>query len=106
MAKQDDVAGLTDDAINGKTPPSPKVAEWVHGRISSDKPTDIHHRIGTGPGDAAKGSHTHDGTDSMPLWDEGEDVLTNITSSATGAQIATAVNAINALLREKGAGGA
>jgi hypothetical protein len=106
MANQDDLGGLTEDGINGKTPPSPKVADWLHGRVSVDKPTDLHHRIGTGQADAASGAHTHDGANSMPLWDEGADVLANLPASPTLAQVSTAVNAINALLRQKGAGGA
>lgn len=105
MASQDDDFGLTDDAINGKTPPSQKVIDWLHGRVSTQKATDIHHRLGTADTDASPGNHTHDGKNSYPLFSE-NDILTDISNTATGTQIATAVNKINALLRQLGAGGA
>jgi hypothetical protein len=105
MANQDDVFGMSDSAVDGKTPPSEKVVGWFHGRVSTSKPSDVHHRLGFGPGEASPGPHRHDGKDSLPLFDATEIVLTDISNTATGTQIATAVNAINAALRRLGAGG-
>lgn len=104
MAEQGDVFGENDEAINGKKPPSKKFVEWMHGQAGTQSPTDIHHRLGTGDTDASPGNHTHDGKNSFPLFSE-NDILTDISNTATGTQIATAVNKINALLRQLGAGG-
>lgn len=103
MANEDDTFGMNDEAINGKKPPSQKFVEWLHGQVSTKRPTDIHHRLGTSDEDASPGSHTHDGKNSMPLFTK-DLVLTDISNTATGTQIATAVNAINAALRRLGAG--
>jgi hypothetical protein len=96
---------LADDdgsSVDGKAPPPAKVLDWVHGNASTDA-NSIHHRLGTQENDASPGNHRHRGTDSYALFDDG-DILTDISNTATGAQIASAVNAINALLRELGAG--
>jgi hypothetical protein len=103
MAQQDDVFGMNDEAVNGKTPPSQKVVDWFHKRVSTSKATDFHHMIGTGPTDAASGEHDHDGKNSKRLWTE-ETILTDLTALSTMTQVADAVNAINAALRAKGAG--
>lgn len=103
MANEDDTFGTNDDAINGKKPPSKKFVEWLHGQASTSNPSDLHHRQGTGPEEVSPGNHTHDGKNSMPLFTK-DLVLGDISNTATGTQIATAVNAINAALRQLGAG--
>lgn len=103
MASFDQFAKDDGSSIDGVAPPPAKVLDWLHGNADTDSPQGIHHRIGTNPGDAASGEHRHRGRDSFPLFDA-TDVLTDISNSATGTQIATAVNAINALLRKVGAG--
>lgn len=102
MANQDDVFGMTDEAINGKTPPSQKVADWFHKRVSTQKATDLHHQLGTGPTEASPGDHDHDGKNSKRLWDE-ETVLTDLSPGATDEQMRVAINALNAAIRAKGA---
>lgn len=95
---------LADDdgsSVDGKAPPPAKVADWLHGNVSTDA-TSLHHRLGTQENDASPGDHRHRGIDSFPLFDDG-DVLVDISNTATGTQIATAVNKIHALLRELGA---
>lgn len=104
MANQEDIFGLSDSAVDGKTPPSQKVIDWLHGRVSTRKKTDLHHPIGFGETDAASGDHTHDGKNSKTLFNPDLLILTDISNTATGTQIATAVNAINAALRQIGAG--
>ena len=103
MASFDEFAKDDGSSIDGLAPPPAKVLDWFHGNADTESPLGLHHRIGTGPGDAASGEHRHRGRDSLPLFDE-TDVLTDISNTATGTQIATAVNAINALLRQLGAG--
>lgn len=104
MANQDDIGGLTDESINGKTPPSQKVVDFLHGQASTKKPTDLHHRLGFTSEDAAPGDHTHDGKNSKGLFTPEVTTLTDISNTATGTQIAAAVNALNAALRLLGAG--
>lgn len=102
MAAQDDVFGMTDDSVNGKKGPSRKIIDWFHQQVSTQNDSDVHHPLGFGPGEASRGDHTHDGKNSKPLW--GDDVeLHDVTVSSTAAQIADAINAINAALRQKGA---
>lgn len=102
MANQDDVFGLNDESINGKTPPSQKVADWFHKRVSTQKATDVHHSIGTGPTEAAAGDHDHDGKNSKRLWNE-ETVLTDLSPGATDDQMRQAINKLNEAIRSKGA---
>jgi hypothetical protein len=105
MANQDDAFGLSDDAINGKTPPSRKVVDWLHTQVSTEKDTDLHHRIGFGETDASRGDHDHDGENSMPLWDENEVVLNTLAGGATLGTVIDRVNEIILAMRQKGAGG-
>lgn len=92
-----DLASTDDASIEGLAPPSSKVVDFLHGNASTTEPTDIHHRIGYGPTDAARGDHSHDGVDSPGLFTG--TTFTDITAVATGAQIAAAVNALNAAMR-------
>lgn len=102
MANQDDVFGLNDEQINGRTPPSQKFIDWLHKRVSTQKATDVHHPIGTGPTEAAAGDHDHDGKNSKRLWNE-ETVLTDLSPGATDDQMREAINKLNAAIRAKGA---
>ena len=88
-------------ATDGRQPPSPKVIDWIHARASTGRKNDLHHRIGFGIGDVADGRHTHNGKDSVSLW-EGA-TLTDLAGGATLADTITKVNQIIALLRQKGA---
>jgi hypothetical protein len=85
--------------IEGQTPPSEAVVDFIHGRASTTRPEDLHHTLGTGQVQASPGNHQHNGKDSKFVLDGANVTLTDITAGATGAQIATAVNAINALFR-------
>ena len=85
--------------VDGQAPPSEAVADWLHGRASTTRPEDIHHRIGFGSTEASPGNHQHNGKDSKMILDGANVTLSDITAAATGAQIATAVNAINAVFR-------
>lgn len=105
MAAQDDTFGLTDESINGKTPPSRKVLDWLHVKVSTEKDTDTHHTVGTRRNQVSRGDHDHDGENSLPLFDDLETQLPDLAGGATLAQVITAVNLINAALRSKGAGG-
>lgn len=98
----DDLAGLSDTSMDGRPPPTQKFLDWLHGKASTKRREDVHHALGFGPLDAAAGDHTHNGKDSPGLFAP-DVVLVDITPTATGAQIATAVNALNALMRAKGA---
>lgn len=103
MALFDEFAKDDGSSVDGLAPPPAKVVDWLHGSVDTDSPQGLHHRLGTSPGDASPGEHRHRGRDSFPLFEESE-VLVDISNTATGAEIATAVNAINAMLRELGAG--
>lgn len=92
-----------DEGLEGKTPPSTKVVDFLHGNASTNEPTDIHHRIGFAPADAARGDHDHDGVNSFPLWD-GTTAIPAVSGASTTAELAAAINAIAGLLQEKGAG--
>lgn len=102
MAQQDDTFGLDDEAINSKTPPSMKFVDWFHKRVSTSKPSDFHHQIGTGPTEAAAGDHDHDGKNSLRLWND-ETVLTDLSPGATDEQMRVAINKLNEAIRAKGA---
>jgi hypothetical protein len=85
--------------IEGQTPPSEAVVDFIHGRASTTRPEDLHHRIGNGATDSSAGNHQHNGKDSKFILDGANVTLNDITATATGSQIAAAVNAINAVLR-------
>jgi microcystin-dependent protein len=59
--------GIDDEQIVGKPPPSTRFLNWLHTRVSTNRPEDTHHRLGYGPTEAAPGNHTHDGRDSLPI---------------------------------------
>lgn len=101
MAAQDDVFGLTDESINGKKGPSRKILDWFHQQASTQNDSDIHHPLGFGPGEAARGDHTHNGKDSKPLFTDLQ--LNDVTGASPAADIAAAINAINDALRTLGA---
>lgn len=88
-----------DAAIEGVSPPSEKMVDFLHARASTTRPEDIHHPVGTGAGQVSPGRHQHNGKDSLFILDGANVTLNDITIAATGAQIATAVNAINAVFR-------
>lgn len=93
---------VSDDGsgVDGKAPPPGKVVDWLHGNAELRGAAAIHHRIGTGPDDAASGDHTHDGRNSFPLFDD-TDVPADLPGGATTTQIVDAINDILALLRQK-----
>ena len=98
----DDLTNLTPASVEGKTPPSTRVVDWLHGRVSTTKDTDIHHPLGTSVGTAARGEHDHDGKNSLPLWNA-ETVPADLPAAPTTAQIRDTMNATLAMLRTKGA---
>lgn len=102
MAILDDLAGLSDTAVDGRTPPTRKFIDWLHGNASTKRREDVHHAIGFGPLDAAAGDHTHNGKDSQGLFTP-DVVLVNVSGASTVAELAAAINKINDLLRTKGA---
>ena len=85
--------------VDGQSPPSEAVSDWLHGRASTTRPEDLHHTIGFGPSQSSPGSHQHNGKDSKQILDGANVTLSDITAAATGTQIAAAVNAINAVFR-------
>ena len=97
-----DFAAADDTATDGVTPPSQKTLDWLHGKASINRPEDIHHQLGYGDSDAASGSHTHDGKNSKFLFSSNV-TLNDLPASPTSAQIQSAVNALNALMRGLGA---
>lgn len=47
--------GESDDALTRKPPPAQRIVDWFHGRASTNKKEDLHHKLGYGPGEAAPG---------------------------------------------------
>lgn len=97
----DQLKSIESGDLEGKASPAPKVVSWLLGNGSTTENNDVLHRLGTGAGDAAPGRHIHDGRDSPYLF-EGV-TLNDLPSNASTAQIIAAVNALNALMRSKGA---
>lgn len=95
----DALSAASAETIEGKTPPSEAVIDFIHVRASTNRPEDLHHSLGSAGSQASPGSHQHDGKTSKYILDGANVTLTDITAVATGAQISTAVNAINALFR-------
>ena len=91
-------AELEKGDINSTQPPSIKFIEWFHRNASRDRDADIHHQIGTGPGEVARGNHDHDGRNSPSLWDVSE---IPADPAATTAALATWAAEINDLLGQK-----
>jgi hypothetical protein len=100
MASFKDFSNVDDSEFENESPPPSKFIDWLHGQASTKEPTDLHHPLGTTPESASPGNHNHDGKNSFALWDV-DDVPVDITSTATGTQLETAINGILALLREK-----
>lgn len=100
MGFLDELTNLSDTSIDGKKPPSTKFADWFHQRVSASRDTDLHHQLGSTEGTAARGSHTHDGKNSKPLWAV-EEVPVDLPASPTNAQFRDATNAILAMMRQK-----
>jgi len=94
----DDLANADENAVDGKNPPAEKVVDWFHGRASTSRRDDIHHRIGFGEADAASGTHTHDGVNSAPLWADADYDLTALSLAATTAQIIAKINVMLAAM--------
>lgn len=84
--------------INAKQPPSVKFLEWLHRNASKDRDVDLHHQIGTGPGEVARGNHNHDGKNSPSLFSSAD---VPADPAATTAALATWAAAINALLKTR-----
>jgi hypothetical protein len=98
------ITDLADDDgadVDGKTPPSSKIVDWLHGNASLSDPQSIHHRVGTGEADASPGNHRHNGRDSFSLFDE-VDIPDDLSNSATNSEIVDGLNAVLALLRTVG----
>lgn len=93
-------AELEKGDINSKSPPSVKLVEWFHRNAGHDRDIDLHHLIGTNPGDVARGNHVHDGRDSPALWTASQ---MPASPAATTASLKTAVDAVIALLTAKSA---
>lgn len=105
MAGMSDLFKIKDSDIDGQAPPSTKVVDWFHGKVSTRLPTDLHHRIGFGEGEVSAGDHTHNGTNSKFLFDATTTVLTNLTGTPTTVQMRDAINKLNDALKLLGAGG-
>lgn len=82
---------MSDASINSDLrPDSNKVMEF-HTNADTDASADsIHHTLGLGSNQAAKGSHRHDGTDSPQLLEDVE--LTG--SRGSGAALASVITAL------------
>ena len=93
------LAGSDSTEVEGQPPPTEAISDWLHGRASTTRPEDVHHRIGFGATDASPGSHQHDGKTSKFILDGANVTLTDITAASTPAQVATAMNNINAVFR-------
>ena len=82
------------EAKDKDTSPSAEVVAQLHKNASVDRrPEDIHHMLGLGPNSASRGSHSHDGTDSMLLL-EGFSITGSKASPST-----VFPSIINALVR-------
>lgn len=84
---------LDDAAIESASPPSQKLVDWLHGKASTQKSEDLHHRLGYTDQDAAQGDHTHDGRNSKALLDAG-DLPALLAPGYTAAQAMDAINKI------------
>lgn len=94
------LSSLSADDLQGQTPPSQAVVDWLHGKASTTQvSTDVHHFIGFQDNDVAAGSHTHDGKNSQFIVGT-KVTLTDLSASPTTPQIVAAVNAINAIFRQ------
>jgi hypothetical protein len=88
-------AELEKGDLNAKSPPSVKFLEWLHRNASVERDADFHHRVGSGPGEVARGNHNHDGRNSPPLF---ATIDIPADPAATTAALATWAAAINDLL--------
>lgn len=83
-----------------ETPPSSSYVTWLHLMAPTKEWTDVHHRIGDQPWDAAAGTHQHRGGDgSTPLFSSDE-VVTGDLSTTFGLE--QAVRGILAALARRG----
>lgn len=93
--------GIDDEQIVGKPPPSTRFLNWLHTRVSTNRPEDTHHRLGYGPTEAAPGNHTHDGRDSLPIAGVQPTIETRTVAYTTSS---LANNATEAALMDLGPG--
>jgi len=100
MGFLDEITNLSSADVEGKTPPPTRIIDWLHGRVSTSKPTDIHHALGKGPSHASPGNHSHNGKDSLPLWAAAE-IPADLGASPTTGQIRDTVNQILAAMRKR-----
>lgn len=83
-----------------ETPPSPSYVTWMHLMAPTKEWTDVHHRIGDQPWDAASGTHKHRGGDgSVPLFDD-TDTVSGDLSTLVGME--TAVKGLLTILSRLG----
>lgn len=93
-------AQISSDAFEGIAPPSEQFVDWLHGRASTSKPSDLHHPLGFNENYASPGNHRHNGKDSLKIIPDGEFTLpTNLTVGATTADIVNSINQLNLLCR-------
>jgi hypothetical protein len=102
MGFLDEITNLSTTQIRGKTPPQTEVIDWMHQRVSQTRAEDIHHTLGNGEHQAAKGNHDHDGKNGRALWAVA-DVPGDLPASPTTAQFRDTINQILPLLRAKAA---
>lgn len=100
MGFLDEITNLSSADVEGKTPPPTRIIDWLHGRVSTTKPTDIHHALGKGPSNASQGDHDHNGKNSMPLWSAAE-IPNDLGASPTNAQIRDTLNQLLVAIRKK-----
>lgn len=93
-------ASIPSDAFEGITPPSEQFVDWLHGRASTTKPSDLHHGLGFNENNASPGNHRHNGKDSLKIIPDGEFTLSvNLTAGASNTDIVAAINKLNDLCR-------
>lgn len=94
------LGSISQEAIEGATPPSEAFVTWLHGQASTTRPQDLHHPLGFQENNAAPGNHRHNGKDSLKIIPDGEFTLpVNLTAGASNADIVAAINKLNDLCR-------
>ncbi len=95
------LTGVDNSEIDGASPPSDKLVDWFHSRVSLGHQEDVHAQVGFGRFDRPRGDHRHQDGDSAPLWQAGEFDFTALAAGASNSQIIDKVNVILAALRKK-----
>lgn len=100
MPKGNATRGLG-DAVNPKQYATPEQVLDFHMLSDVDTKADAqHHTLGTGPMQAARGSHQHNGTDSALLFDPSTAIASGDLSTAAGQR--SAIKAILTALANVG----